>query len=214
MSKTAKGYYQLVFIWMKDPEKFARYGALALPIVQRYGGGIERMIAPDAVYADGMTKPDIVNVAYYDDKAAFEALAADPDFRAVLPLRSEAITMISVEGTPRGAGVTTRGADRVYVVEVAQYGERGAAGYAEYAREAETLMRGYGYHEERTIEPDAPSGFSFRPDIVRVASFENQAAMDRMHSDPAHPRIEQELYPAAVKASAWVVGRMHPATLG
>ena len=57
----ASRYYQVVFIWMKDPVKFGRYHELLGPVVQRYGGDLERMLAPDTIYAEGMRKPDIVN---------------------------------------------------------------------------------------------------------------------------------------------------------
>jgi YD repeat-containing protein len=67
---TTSRYYQVVFIWMKDPIIFGRYAALVEPIVRQYSGGLERRLVPDAIYAEGMRKPDLVNIVFYDRQAA------------------------------------------------------------------------------------------------------------------------------------------------
>jgi uncharacterized protein (DUF1330 family) len=206
-------YYQLVFIGLKDPAMFHRYCELSAPIVRPYGGALERMLAPTAIHADAVAKPDIVNVVYYDSRDAFRDLSRDPAFREVLPLRSASITMATVDGpSRRGAVVPGDPATRHYLVEVARYGARGARGYEEYEAEVEPVMARYGYHVERVLVPDDVSGFPFRPDVVKIAYFDTADGMDRLHRDPAHARIETELYPAAVQQSVWVVGGVHPST--
>lgn len=206
-------YYQIVFIWMRDPETFARYQKLAAPVVSRYGGALERMLLPETIYADGMGKPDIVNIVFCDSREAFVAFGLDPDFQRVVPLRSASIEMVAVDGVPMRGVVTQDGiAQRTYLVEVARFGPLGMKGYIDYEAQTEPLMRRYGYHVERVFTPDAEagSGFPFRPDLVKVAYFDDQSGLDRWHEDAAHQRVERELYPAAVEQSIWVTGRVHP----
>jgi uncharacterized protein (DUF1330 family) len=209
----SRRYYQLVFIWMKDPPKFDRYLEQAAPVVRRYGGDLERMLVPDTLYAEGMRKPDVVNIVYYDDREAFAALGRDPEFQKLLHLRAEAIDMASVEGLPVG-GTVEHGelGKRTYLVEVARFGARGASGYRHYEEQAEPVMHRYGYQVERVLSPDTAVGFPFQPDVVKIAYFDGPDGMARMHEDPAHHCMERELYPAAVQQSVWVIGRVHPAT--
>jgi uncharacterized protein (DUF1330 family) len=211
----ARRYYQVVFIWMKDPVTFGRYRELLGPVVQRYGGGLERMLAPDTIYAEGMPKPDIVNIVFYDDSDAFAAFNKDPEFEQIVHLRSESIDMVSVAGLPIGGAVTQEElAKRRYLVEVARFGPQGATGYQHYEAQAEPVMNRYGYHVERRLAPDLASGFPFEPDLVKVAYFDSPDGIERFHTDAAHHHIENELYSAAVQQSVWVVGQVHPMMLG
>jgi uncharacterized protein (DUF1330 family) len=210
-SPEAGRYHQLVLIWMRDPAKFGRYCEAAAPTVRRYGGDLERMITPDAIYAEGLAKPDVVNVVYYDDRQAFANLGRDPDFQQVVPLRSESIDMATVEGSSvAGSEAPGDVAQRLYLVEVARFGPEGPAGYRRYEEEAEPVMKRFGYHVERVLAPDTASGLPFEPDLVKVAYFDAPDGMERLHGDPLHARIEKELYPAAVRESVWVIGRAHP----
>ena len=59
---TEERYPQLVFIWFKDRAKFARYGELVAPIVEPYGGRLDRQFRADALYAEGLERPDVVNL--------------------------------------------------------------------------------------------------------------------------------------------------------
>jgi uncharacterized protein (DUF1330 family) len=207
-------YYQVVFIWMRDAPTFAHYLELAAPVVGRYGGALERMLLPDLVVGDGMRKPDVVNVVSYDSAAAFAALDADPDFQQIVPLRSASIDMIAIDGLPSGGLATEHDlADRIYLLELAQYGALGAEGYAALEAQVEPLMRPFGYHLERRIAPQAAPGMPFLPDVVKVAYFDDAAGLEGWHQDPAHPRIEQELYPAAAQQAIWLVARVHPLSL-
>ncbi|HJZ47303.1 MAG TPA: DUF1330 domain-containing protein, partial [Roseiflexaceae bacterium] len=170
---TASRYYQVVFIWMKDPVTFGRYAALLEPVVRPYGGGLERRLVPDAIYAEGMPKPDIVNSVFYDSRAAFAAFEQDPEFAKIVHLRSESIDVAAVAGLPAGGEVTqTDVGSRLYLVELARFGPQGAKGYQNYEEQAEPLMRRYGYHVERRLAPDSASGFPFQPDLVKVAYFD------------------------------------------
>ena len=176
-----------------------------------YGGSLERRLIPDKISAEGMPKPDIVNIVFYDSRAAFAAFEKDPEFAEIVHLRSESIDMASVAGVPVSGEVTqTDVANRLYLVEVARFGPQGAKGYQEYDQQAEPVMRRYGYHVERRLTRDSASGFPFQPDLVKVAYFDSPDGMERFHADPAHPRIENEIYGAAVQQSIWVVGQTHP----
>ena len=206
-------YYQVVLIKMKDPERFARYLELMAPIVHRYGGALERALLPETVYAQGVAKPDTINVVHYHNRDAYTAFNADPEFQAIAHLRSESVDMVAVGGRPvRGEVVESGIGDRLYVVEFARFGGGGGVGYRTYEEQSEAIMSRYGYHVERVIAPDAIAGLPFTPNIVKVAYFDAHDGMDRMHQDPAHERLERELYPAAVAESIWMVARVHPSS--
>lgn len=207
-------YYQVVLIWLKDPQKFGRYVELMRPIVDRYGGALERMLAPDTVHAEGIQKPDVINIVYYDDKAAFMAFHADAEFQHIVHLRTESTEMMSVQGLPTAGSPTSTNLERRrYVLEFARYGAQGAEGYKRYETEAEALMGTHGYHVERVLTPDSVADFPFKPDLVKVAYFDDPAGMANVHADPAHHRLETELYARAVQESVWVVAGAHPASL-
>jgi uncharacterized protein (DUF1330 family) len=201
-------YHQIVLIQLNDAPKFARYIELMAPIVRRFGGALERALAPEALYGEGFTKPDAINVVHYDSRDAYTSFNEHPDFRAIEHLRSESITMASVGGVAvRGESVSGDASGRLYLLELARFGPAGAVGYRAYEEQAEPLMSRYGYHVERVIQPDSAAGLPFTPDVAKVAYFDAPDGMERLHLDPAHERIEKELYPAAVAESIWVVAR-------
>jgi uncharacterized protein (DUF1330 family) len=201
-------YYQVVLITVKDPPMFRRYAELLAPVVRKYGGARERLIHPDAVYGDGVSKPDLVNVVYYDSKEAFTAFAQDPAFREIVHLRTSSIHMVAIEGPPIAGAVTDEGiADRSYLVEIARFGAGGAAAYHAYEAETAELYARHGLHVERALGVDGAAGLDFRPDVVKVAYLDHPDGMARMHADPAHVRIEKEVYPRAAARSVWIAGR-------
>jgi uncharacterized protein (DUF1330 family) len=205
-------YYQVVLIWMKDPPKFARYLEQMAPIVRRYGGSLERMLEPETIYGAGLSKPDTINVVFYDDREAFLAFNRDAEFQNIAHLRSESIDMIAIGGAATGGRVTDGGEpERLYTVEIARFTHEAA--YRSYEQEAAPVMRGHGYQVERALAPDSTAGLGFTPDVVKVAYFESRDALDRLRRDPAHHRIENELYPSAVAESIRVFGRVHPSSL-
>ncbi|MFZ5896258.1 MAG: DUF1330 domain-containing protein [Myxococcota bacterium] len=201
-------YYQIVLIWLKDQEKFQRYLELLPPIVSRYGGALERALTPESIHPESLSKPSVVNIVYYSDQEAFQQLALDPDFRAIVQLRSESIDMMAINGVAiEGEVVNETVRERLYFVEVARFGPGGATAYAEYERESSPVLAEYGYRVERVISPDSASGLAFQPDVARVAYFAPASGMARFHQDPRHERIERELYPAVTSDSLWIVGR-------
>jgi uncharacterized protein (DUF1330 family) len=209
MATDAQGrYYQLVLIWLKDAEKFTRYLELMRPIVQRYGGAAERVIAPASIHASAMATPDIANVVFYDSRDAFTSFHQDPAFRAIVHLRSESIDMAQVSGMPVRGDAGEDGLDgRLYVVEVTRFGPEGAAGYRRYEEQEEPALARHGYRVERVVAADSASGFGFEPDLARIGYFEDAGGLTRLEEDPAHARIAKELYPAAVRESVRVIGR-------
>jgi uncharacterized protein (DUF1330 family) len=205
-------YYQLVLLRITDPPKFGRYLELLRPIVLKYGGALERMLAPCTIHAESMKTPEIANIVYYDNKEAFRAFITDPEFRNIEHLRSESIEMAPVNGLPVEGNVTqTDLALRLYLVEIARY-NAGIEGYREYARESVPTMARYGYHVERVLAPDSASGFSFEPNVVRIGYFETADGIASMQKDTDHARLDKH-YAAAVSKSVWLVARVHPSTL-
>lgn len=198
--------YQLVLIWMHDRDTFTRFVSEVSPAAAKYEHA-ERLLVPEEVYGEGMQLPDLATVVYYESRKAFDDWHADPDIQALLPLRSKSIDMLSVTGTVLSGAVTETAVERRrYLVELARYGDGGEAAYRDYEKEAETVMAPYGYHVERVIRPDGDlDGLSFRPDLVKVAYFDDAEGMQRMHDDPRHDRLEGELYNAAVAESLWLI---------
>jgi uncharacterized protein (DUF1330 family) len=148
-------FYHVVLISVRDSDLFERYQTTVAPVALDYGG-IERQLLPEQVYAEGVQRPDIVNVVYGRSPDFLRRLDADPRFQAVVSMRSDAIDMISITGD---------------------------------------IGRGH--------------SVPFRPDLIKIAYFDDGTAMDRMHTDPdpGHARIEGELYTAAVAESVWFVAR-------
>ena len=61
-------YYQVVFIWTKDAEKFGRYAKLVAPLVEPYGGRLDRQLHPASLFGEGVTRPDMVNLVSNPDR--------------------------------------------------------------------------------------------------------------------------------------------------
>jgi uncharacterized protein (DUF1330 family) len=200
-------YYQLVFLWLTDRPKFARYVERVTPFVGPHGGRLDRQVKPETFVAEGLERPDVVNLVSSPDREAFEAFHRDEGFQSVVHLRTESTRMASAQG-PSLRGGTSRSdpKTRLYLVELAAYGDGGEAAYRAYEAEAEPVMARYGYHVERAFRPEQASGFPFIPDVVKVAYFDAPDGMDRVHGDPMHTKIENELYPKAAKTSVWVLG--------
>ncbi len=201
-------YYQLVFLWLTDRPKFSRYVEQVTPFVAPYGGRLDRQVKPETFVAERLERPDVVNLVSSPDRESFDAFHRDEGFRRVVHLRTESTRMASAQG-PSVRGEAPRGdaKDRLYLVELASYGDGGEAAYRAYEAEAEPVMARYGYHVERVFRPDRANGFPFVPDVVKVAYFDRSDGMDRVHGDPMHARIEHELYPKAAKTSVWVLGQ-------
>ena len=201
-------YHQIVFVWIHDGPKFARYGTLVRPIVEPYDGRLDRQVKPVQFYADGMEQPDVVNLVSSPNRAEFDAFHRDERFREIVHLRSESITMRSASGpSVRGSLLPGDASKRLYVVELAAFGPGGEAAYRAYEAAVEPVMAKYGYHVERVFRPDRMHDLPFEPDLVKVAFFDTPDGMARMHTDPEHERIEKILYPEATRASIWVIGR-------
>lgn len=198
--------FQLVLLNINDPETFQRYLAQAGPSIARYGGAPEAIVEPDQFMGEGLDRPHMANFVYYDSPEAFEAMHRDPEFVEASKLRTASIDMVSVEGQSIGGeGPSAPTEGRLYLIEVAKFGEGGADAYAEYERMANPVMARYGYHVERVLRVSSVSGFPFEPDIVKVAFFDSADGMKKMEQDPAHGDIEGG-YAGVVEQSVWVIG--------
>jgi uncharacterized protein (DUF1330 family) len=208
-------FYQVVLIWVHKPELFAQYAEAVAPVVGEYGGRLDRMLAPREVYGDGIELPHIVNIVSYESKEAFETFEKDPAFLRVEPKRAESIDFVSVDGF-QTAGAARAGGEpeRLYMVELAAFGGGSEAAYRDYESEADAFMAPFGFHLEWEIGTDASSdGLPFRPDLARVAYFDDSSGFEKAHAAPGHERIEGELYAKAVDQSLWIVGGVHESQL-
>src|SRR6266540_5740873 len=133
-------YYHLWLIWLRDREMFARYQTAVAPVAARYGA-IERSFTPIEVYGEGVTLPDIVNVVHTSGERSLAAMNADPEFQAVVSLRTDSTDLARVGGVDESGSVDhTALTERRYLIEVARFGAGGAAAYRDYERAADTLM--------------------------------------------------------------------------
>jgi hypothetical protein len=208
-------YDNLWLIWLRDPEMFGRYQVAAAFVAARYGR-LARSFTPLEVYGEGMALPDIVNLTLSPERHSLAAMNADPEFRAVVSLRTDSTDLARVGGVDEPESVDDTGlAERRYLIEMARFGAGGAVAYREYERAAGALMTPYGYHVERVFRPAGDvDGLPFSPDLVKVAYFDTDAAFDRFHADPGHAEIEGPRYAAAVTEALWLVARAHNATHG
>lgn len=165
-------YYHLWLIWLRDKEMFDRYQTAVAPVAARYGA-VERSFVPLEMYGWGIARPDIVNVVTTREEDSLAAMDADPEFQAVVSLRTDSVDLVRVGGVTERGSVDDAGlAERRYLIEVARFGEGGVAAYRDYERAAETLMTPYGYHVERVFRSAGDvDGLPFTPDLVKVAHF-------------------------------------------
>jgi hypothetical protein len=54
----------------------------------------------------------------------------------------------------------------------------------------------------QVLHPESCSGLPFSRNIVRVGYFDDAGAMDRMHRDLAHARLESIMYASAAAAAS------------
>jgi uncharacterized protein (DUF1330 family) len=201
-------YYQLVFIWVRDPAMFAEYLRELPPIVSRYGGAADLSLRPTEIWADGLTLPDVVNLVHYDSREAYERFTADPDFRAIEQLRAGSVDLLTVEGHLVVADPSPAGSpERLFNVEVASFRDGSGEAYRAYEERGEARMRDFGYHIEYALAAETSPADRPRPDVVKVSSFPDETARAAFDADPAHGEIEQKLYPDATDHVIWLTGR-------
>lgn len=93
-----------------------------------------------------------VNLAHFDNRAAFDRFHADPRFLALGALLAGAAHVSWLAGTSVDEAAVDRDvARRPYMVEIARFGLGGEQAYRSYEAEAEPIMRAYGYHVERVL---------------------------------------------------------------
>lgn len=207
-------YYQVVLIWMKDANLFAEYGQSVGPVVAKYGGSLERMLAPQDIQGGDVSVPDIVNIVYYDSEDAYAAFERDPEFLEIKQKRTDSIDMLALEGHSSLGSVVEGGEpERLYLLELADFGSDGEAGYRRYVQRADAFMSPYGFHVEREIAVRRfDDGLGVAPNVARVTYFDEGDGLEKAHSVPGHEELEAG-YNAAVGKSLWLVGSVHAMTL-
>ena len=79
-------------LWLKGDEGhrlYAEYGARAMPMVERLGGGLDyALIAQKAV--DDHFVPDVLAVVRYPSRQVFDEMMASDEYRAISHLRTQA----------------------------------------------------------------------------------------------------------------------------
>lgn len=209
--KAEEKYYQVVMIWLKDPAKFQEYGQKMAPIVSKYGGNGERILSPvESFYGgktgQGLSKPDMVNIVFYDSKEAYEDFENDPEFKQIEHLRSESIKMVAIGGKVTGGELKSGNASqRLYMIEVGYFNDNGK-NYKTYEKASKGFNKRLGLNKERVLIPDQVWGDIEIPDLVTVKYIDDAADKSKMESDPDHSKIE-ELYGKAMKDLIWIEGK-------
>ncbi len=205
-----KKYYQVVFIWVTDPEKFQEYGEKVGPIVSKYGGAGERILSPiHSIYAGNskIEQPHMVNIVYYDSKEAYQQFENDPEFLKIKHLRSESIKMAGIGGYAIGGELNTGGvAERLYMLEMAYFKDGKAKPYDSYRKKSKDFYKKHGLFTERILEPDNVFGGIQMPDRVSILYHDKASRKDQLQADPQHKEIEG-LYMDAISDLIWVEGK-------
>jgi uncharacterized protein (DUF1330 family) len=203
-------WHQLVLIWIRDPARFQDYLTALAPIVNRYGGAADRLFAPTAIHADGLTTPDAVNLVHYDSRAAFATFTDDPDFHQIKHLRDESVDLLSFDGRLTSKHPAPSDADRVYGIEIVGFPDGSRDAYARYEREEESAMARYGFQAEYVLDIETSSAVDRHFDLAKITSFPSSGKRAAFEADPEHTRIEQEPYPAAVADLIWIDAKLRP----
>ncbi len=209
--KAEAKYYQVVMIWLKDPAKFQEYGQKMAPIVSKYGGNGERILTPIESFYGGKTgqdlsKPDMVNIVFYDSKEAYEDFENDPEFRKIEHLRSESIKMVAIGGKVTGGELKSGNvSQRLYMIEVGYFNDNGK-NYKAYEKASKGFNKRLGLNKERVLIPDQVWGEIEMPDLVTIKYIDDAANKAKMEADPDHERIET-LYGKAMKDLIWIEGK-------
>jgi uncharacterized protein (DUF1330 family) len=150
-------WHQLVLIWIRDPARFDDYLTAMAPIVSRYGGAADRLFAPTAIHAHGITTPDAVNLVHYDNRAAFAAFTNDPDFLRIKHLRDESVDLLSFDGHLARNHPAPPHPHSVYGIEIVQFPNRSRDAYDRYETQGESVMARYGFQVEYVLDIDTRS---------------------------------------------------------
>lgn len=214
MPSKERKYHQLVLIWVNDLAKYQEYLQRLRPIVAQYGGEADKIFQPTAIWAESMEMPDMVNLVHYDSQKAFEAFKEDTEFQEIIPLRTEAIRIISFEGylaleNPSSEGLP----ERMYNIELVYYKDGSPEAYRKYEEEGEKRMSEYGFEVEYVLDIEAKPADGRQPDLAKVSYFKTASAKADFEKDPMHKTIEEVLYPSAMDKVIWISAKIHPMML-
>ena len=214
MSSTQNGqntHILMAFIQSENPQQPVSFVHDVTRVLAPAHARLERVLVPQTIYAEGMAKPQAVALWSYADNQGGGGIDPLQVLNSVAAGHA-GLDVASLSGRVQNQSISEQNlAGRFYLVELAHFGPQGRGAYTDYAVEAEGVMANYGYHVEAVVLPHGGAGLPFKPDLATVAYFDTPDGMDRMHKDPAHHRIEAELYPAAVSRSVWLMGAVHPA---
>jgi hypothetical protein len=104
-----------LFIHPGKAAEFRRFETEAARIMRRHGGRIDRVIRPTGPARDG-SLPHEIHLVSFTTSAGFEAYRADPELRALTPLRESAIArtevIVGADGEPYPVSSESTGAGR------------------------------------------------------------------------------------------------------
>lgn len=206
-----KKYYQVVLVWVKDPQKYQEYVQKLGPVVSKYGSQAERIVSPVSTFfavkkADELSKPDMVNIVYYESKAAYQKFENDPEFLALKDLRAEAIDIAGIDGEAiDNAPVLSGGVeDRLYMIEFLNYKNKKT--YEDYLVKTKDYYKRHQLITERAFKVDRSFGNIERPHVVNIKYLKKASKRPEMESDKEHAQVEK-LYGEMLTDLIWIEGK-------
>jgi len=89
-------FYAVRFLWVRDPNGFAKYQEQAKPILEKHGVHIERWLVTEDMEGEWMEKPDQIVVTWIKNAAAKEAFEKDPEFKKATKIRDKAAKLVTI----------------------------------------------------------------------------------------------------------------------
>jgi len=204
-----KKYYQVVLVWVKNPQKYQEYVQKLGPVVSKYESNAERIISPVKSFfavkkGKELKTPHMINIVYYKSKKAYHKFLKDPEYIKLKKLRSEAIDIAGIDGEVIG-GKLEKGnvADRLYMIEFLNY--KNKKSYNNYIKKTKPYYKRH-LVNERILKPDNVFGNINMPDVVFIKYIKNEADRSKMETDKEHPMVEK-LYGDMLSDLVWIEGK-------
>ena len=179
----------LVYLKEGEEARFEEYKQKGGALLEKYGGKIERIIAPKMLAKGEIALPDEIHFATYPSIEVFNKFNEDPEF---IKIRNEyampAIKDISIFTSKNtsfkferetGDHTKTYGVALIYFKE----GDRYVKQFEEYHDDVCKIMPEFGTHFERFIAPFQSKGSVEMPDEIHRFYFDSMDGLQQMGTD-------------------------------
>ncbi len=185
-------YYQIGFVWVKNPIKFQEYAQRALPLLPKDGQMVVT-VQPN-VSSLGEKTPHSVTVSNYASKSSHDDFFfRNEAYQELIPLRQEAAEVIIINGfdtkfhhfQPASREALMNGTYHIGLV----YGKSKSSYFEDY----EQVYNQYGGHTMKVLKPDLVSIGEFdQPDYVEIVHFTSQSDYEDMKESTEYKSLAQK----------------------